>query len=782
MKQKPCEIDCKNIIPVSQFLIGSVTLEIERGYGMTIIYFAIAMVIGGIPLMFLPQLPNTYYLTTIFILTLCALQLCTGQWRVLSWAVLGFCWSCFVAHQHINLVNRMSDQRVTVLAEVKAIEPERDRIRVILRRSQDKILFPPLQAWIYGPPHYNYCPGQYWVMELRLRPIHSLLNEFGYDQQRIAFAKQTPWQAKLYSQQVVKEMCSFRGRLLSQQSAALQSLTYRGILAALAYGQREQVTLEINQLFKQTGVAHLMAISGMHIGLMYAIGWGLGRGLQWLFATRWIDSLFSEFTGVLLASAYCWLSGGSPSSLRAIFALIFWLIARRSGANFTSWHILLLCAATLIVIDPLIVLSESFWLSFLAVSSLLICYRWFPLPPNYRYRKRWYWLQLIHLQAGMMLLMIPIQVLIFQGASLSAIPSNLLAIPTVTLIVMPLIALALLSPITLIEQLAWGAADYCLKGLVILLKHLPNGWYWMDQSSVWAAWLWGGLMIILFGWWKSYPICCFALAIVLTSIRPSNSDLLWRIDMLDVGHGLAVIISQHGEAIIYDTGNLWQRGDAGKNIIIPWLLSQRLTPILVVISHSHLDHRGGLTSILQQWPNTKLWASYPLGLSEPCRRGINWRWQKLAIEVLWPLRLSRLAQNNDSCVLSISDGRYRIILTGDLEKSAERELVSLGPTQLKATFLQVPHHGSRTSSSALFLRKVMPNEVLASVARYNPWGLPSQEVVQRYQLAGYNWYDTAVSGQISIRIRDNHYEILQMREQIVPRWYHQWFGKKPNLR
>jgi len=257
------------------------------------------------------------------------------------------------------------------------------------------------------------------------------------------------------------------------------------------------------------------------------------------------------------------------------------------------------------------------------------------------------------------------------------------------------------------------------------------------------------------------------------------SDILWRIDMLDVGHGLAVVISQQGKALLYDTGNRWQEGDAGERIIIPWLIGQQITPIAAIISHQHNDHAGGLPSIMKRWPQLSVRTPFDYPGALQCKRGERWQWGRLMVRILWPERSDTDGQNNDSCIVSISDGQYHLLLTGDIEKAAEQKIIAL-EGGLNVDWLQVPHHGSRTSSSPLLLRKMQPTLAMASVARYNPWHLPAKAVVERYFTQGVMWRDTAQSGQISIRIYADGVEVLQLRDQISPRWYHQWFGVKPD--
>ena len=207
----------------------------------------------------------------------------------------------------------------------------------------------------------------------------------------------------------------------------------------------------------------------------------------------------------------------------------------------------------------------------------------------------------------------------------------------------------------------------------------------------------------------------------------------WRVTMLDVGQGLAMVIERHGKALLYDTGPAWPQGDSGQQVIIPWLRWHHLQLQGIMLSHEHLDHRGGLDSVLQAWPQA--WVRSPLGWAHhlPCHRGERWQWQGLNFQALWPLPGSTAKGNNHSCVVRIDDGRSSILLTGDIERQAGQAMISRYWRHLTSTLIQVPHHGSNTSSSALLIRRVDGAAALASASRYNAWRMPSYKVVQRYR-------------------------------------------------
>ena len=214
-------------------------------------------------------------------------------------------------------------------------------------------------------------------------------------------------------------------------------------------------------------------------------------------------------------------------------------------------------------------------------------------------------------------------------------------------------------------------------------------------------------------------------------------------------------------------------------VILPYLRWRGIVVEQIILSHDHLDHTGGLAELKAVFPQAKVRAPFSLtGLIAdlPCQQGVKWQWQGLNFEVLWPRTQVINAQNNDSCVIRIDDGQQSLLLTGDLETQGERLLVKNHRAKLASTLLQVPHHGSNTSSTGPFLRAVKPELAFASAARYNQWHLPAKKVIKRYQENSIIWRDTSVSGQLTVYFYSDSWQIKGYREQIMPRWYHQRFG------
>ncbi|MDZ7278889.1 DNA internalization-related competence protein ComEC/Rec2 [Pantoea eucrina] len=749
---------------------------------MTWILLARLMILMALPLGVLPTIPSSQTLAFMAFAAVIG-GLSSRHLRIIGLAILLAVWALFEARQVLDDMDQLTARDVDVTVSISDVKHAQQQVTAQIVRVGERYLYPP--RWVtlnQVATHPSLCVGQRWRMTLRMRPVHGRLNAGGFNLQRFSLANHTPLQGRILQQQVASSACGWRARFLAYHATLMGETKHVAILQALAFGQRENITEAQRQLLRDTGTAHLMAISGMHIALAAGLGWMLARGMQRLLPAKWIGHVFPLCASVAAAAVYCWISGSHAPAQRALLALMIWTSVRLAGWQLSGWHVWTLCVGGMLALDPLAVLSESFWLSALAVAMLIIVFQWFGLPKRFQTEKRWLLLRLLHLQLGMMVLMAPLQIYLFHGVSVSALLANVFAVPIVSLLTVPLILGAMLLSFPVIATPLWTLADLSLSGVLYGLALLPAGWWPVNAAIPAALVLWVGLML-----WRSRLIyvtgihcCCIALAVMLWRHAQPQDD--WQIDVLDVGHGLAVAITQGEEVVLYDTGPAWTQSDAGSRIILPWLRYHHRRLHAVILSHKHLDHRGGLDAIQRALPLTPIKSALGQPDHVPCKRGQRWQWGKLTFTVLWPMENPTQGHNNDTCVIRVDDGRISLLLTGDIETEAEKKLVALEQAQLRSTFLQVPHHGSRTSSGALLLRRVAGQVAIASVARYSAWRLPNQAVIARYRAQGYAWYDTAQSGQVHIGIRAGKWQISRFREQINPRWYHQWFGVKRESR
>ena len=743
---------------------------------------SICAILAIVPLLWLPELPSP---NTVWVMMAGGLALAAWQNSRLKYAgmTLLFCaWGILAAQESVWPMQHLTTGAVQAEIELTATDGATQHQGSILSVN-GKRWWASTGVTLYG----NYlpqkaCAGQRWSVTLRLRPAHGELNDGGYDAQRSAFARHQTLSGRFTRAEIVDGRCSLRAQYLMSLQNRLSAYRWGAVILGLGMGERLEVPREIKDLMRETGTLHLMAISGLHIALAASLVWLLARGLQFLLPSHRVHWQMPLLAGLFFAAFYAWLTGLQPPALRTIIALAVLALLRITGRQWSPWQVWSCCIAAILINDPLAVLSQSLALSAFAVAALIFWFQCLPLPDWNWTRRMRPLLNLIYLQVGMLLLLMPLQVLIFHGFSFSSLVANLFAVPLVTFVSVPLILLGMLLhllPLAAVESAIWFAADKSLAGLFWLLMRLPDGWQNVDQRwQIMALLPWLSIIAWRFRAWKTVPAVCLAGSVLLTfPLWRAEKSESWTLHMLDVGQGLSMVIERQGKAILFDTGLAWPGGDSAQRLIIPWLRWHHLRPEGVILSHEHLDHAGGLASLQKAWPD--IWVRSPLRRTghRPCFRGQKWEWQGLTFTVHWPPENYPAQGNNHSCVVKVDDGEQSVLLTGDIEVQAEQAMLSHYWRHLRATLIQVPHHGSNTSSSLPLVQRVEGQIALDSAARYNAWHFPSAKVVRRYRKEGYIWHDTPHSGQISVTFSQHHWQIRRLREQFLPVWYHQWFGE-----
>ena len=753
---------------------------------------AIAVSLGCLPLMFLPWLPSDKCWFIVASITIILAVKLKGYFIVVAMFALSFVWSTATAKHYLSSIEPYIDQTLAVTAKVEGINTQISSqfqtdpinphyVKFSIISITDQPLLSPISVAIYWDQPELIKAGQIWQLTIKTKAVHSYLNEGGFDNQRFAIANKSILKAKVSKAVLLTDKTDLRQIIVDKCLFYIDLFSYRDILLALGFGDRSQMEMHHRIIMMQTGVAHLMAISGMHILLVFSISYILTKGLVFCLPQRFNYFLLPIIIGWLVSLSYTWLTGFNPPALRAILALSMWIYLRYKNNQISAWQKINRIIALLLIVDPLMILSESFWMSCYAVVSLIFLFEWLPLASTLKNKKRWYFIRLLHLQFGLTLLLLPIQLFIFHGISIVALLTNLIAIPIVSLITFPAILLALLFSLMDCFYLAlwlWFVAQtslewlfYCLEYLNILWLNIPANFYLFSSIG------WLTIIIIRIEFWRRFSFSIIIVITILFSPIYKQPDYLWRMDMLDVGHGLAIVIHNGKSAILYDTGAKWENSSAAEQVIIPFLQWHNLNVEGIIISHSLIDHIGCLSYLRQRYPDAWLMSSSSsLSNDYNCLADHKFHWQHLRFNVLWPNKLVSDPNNGDSCVIQITDGQFSVLLTGDLERKQEYDLVVKYKRNLHSTILQTPHHGSTTSSSYPFLNYVNPFNSLTSTSRYNPWRLPSNKITNRYKALNINYYVTGKEGQISLFFYTSSWQQKTMRQDINPRWYHDWFG------
>ena len=528
--------------------------------------------------------------------------------------------------------------------------------------------------------------------------------------------------------------------------ARVQDRQIAGLLAALVVGDQNAIERTDWDIYRATGVAHLMSISGLHI-TMFA--WAAGLALGWLWrrsgrlCLAWPAQHAALVGGVLLATAYAVFSGWGVPAQRTILMLATVGLLRLSGRRWPWPQVWLLACAVVVVADPWALLQAGFWLSFVAVGVLFASDAGGREagPAGARGRALAY----VREQAVITLALLPLSVLLFGQISVVGLLANAVAIPWVTLVVTPLaMAGVLVAPL-------WDVAALAARALNGLLQWLA-AWPWATLATAapppWAAaaGLLGGVLLVL----RLPPsVRLLGLPLLLPVLlwqppRPPAGE--FELLAADIGQGNAVIVRTAAHTLVYDSGPRYSsESDAGQRVLVPLLRALGERVDMLMLSHRDLDHTGGAPALLAMQPGAALVSSIEddhslqaLRKASRCFAGQHWQWDGVAFDVLHPQAADYAAaakSNAMSCVLRISNAGQSALLVGDIEQPQEARLLADG-APLRADILLVPHHGSKTSSSAAFLQAVQPRIAIIQAGYRNRFGHPAAPVLQRYEAQG----------------------------------------------
>lgn len=612
--------------------------------------------------------------------------------------------------------------------------------------------------------------GQRWQFWLRLKQPHGFMNPGGFDYESWLYQKKIratgyiriskknqQFAKKLDDEAAGYQLVIFRQNLYERLKRLTSKTHYGGILIALAMGERTGINPAQWQVFRATGTSHLVAISGLHIGLLAGFVFFLVRRI-WPYlgdaALILAAPRAAAICSLIIAAFYAALSGFAIPAQRALIMLSIVMISIFYRHKVNSSEVLSIALLVVLLLDPNAVLSAGFWLSFAAVTII-------SLAASGRLTIDQGWKIWGRLQWRISLALIPLLVFLFQQASLVSPFSNLIAIPVVSFLVVPftLLATTVSSFLPDIASLLYFVADSILSLLWWFLDFLATSsisqWY-AAKPSIWTLVLANlGFVILLSP--KGWPGKYLALFLIIPLIWPKSTPVKENeveITLLDVGQGLAAVVKTQHHVLLFDTGPKFsQNFDTGAAVIIPFLRQKSIKKLdMVIVSHKDNDHRGGLNSIQKALNIHQLISSYHEKGSKACKTGQYWQWDGVLFEVLNPDEdIKYKKRNNASCVLRISSGSHSLLLSADIEKRTEKRLVKAYREKLKSTYLIAPHHGSKTSSSQVFISAVKPEYVFIPVGYRNRYRMPHVTVVKRYQKQNIPIIKTYQSGAITIR-------------------------------
>ena len=663
-------------------------------------------------------------------------------------------------------------------------------------------------------------PGQVWRMALRLRPVHGRINPGGFDQEGLLFAKGVRAMAQVkgvpqfvgYQPLTSIEVMAngLRHRVRKAMLNVLGERPARAVLIALAIGDQQGVSREDWQIFSLTGITHLVSISGSHVTLIAALG-GVLLGSLWrrgkwrgVPLSEWLPArLVSIWAAVITAFLYCLLAGWGVPAQRTFFMVFMAAMGLTVAQSWSGFILVALAAALLTLFDPWAVLSTGFWLSFIAVTVLIILSQRIDLhhqhvlnnesnPQGLIFFQKIYqgFALATQLQWVITLMMLPVLAWLFNQVSWVSIFANAVAIPILTFVVTPLALILALASIL------FSPAEHAListfLSILATLAHAPLEWalWWVktlaalpvaafdlaSSSVVWLIWGMAGVTWAVlppfsgsrnFGWLLLLPILN----------QPVNTLAYgdWSLHAFDIGQGSALLVRTQTHDLIFDVGWRFEDHTAMTATIWPALRALGLKPKpVVVISHNDLDHIGGLQALKEFISIGTLYASDYIKDAQRCIKGQTWEWSGVLFEFLHPDvkvcsqsdTTAKRLKNRCSCVLRVKGKHHSLLLTGDIDSVGEKSVIAnllQQKTSIQTDVVVVPHHGAETSSSLAFIQALRATHAIAQMGYLNRFSHPSKEVVDRWQTNQTHFWRTDTDGAMYVSSRQGQLHVKSMR-------------------
>jgi competence protein ComEC len=686
----------------------------------------------------------------------------------------GVLWAVVFASSRLTdqLPEQLTGQDVQVqgyIADLPEYESNHVRFNLKVVKTTHNIPDNLRLTWYY--PDQTIKAGQQWSFTVRLKRPHGNLNPGGFDYERWLFVEgigatgyiRTKPQPKLLDNGSTQtSLLVWRQHIAEQLEQLLADSSSLALIKALTIGDGDSLSANQWDIFRRTGTTHLMVISGSHIGLVAGLVYLLVIRLwAWTGILAWSPQKVAAIVALATAIFYAGLTGFSVPAQRSALMIAIAMIAIIQQRNTRPYHILAVALFAVLLVDPLVVLSAGFWLSFIAVSLIIYVIAG-------RLGKLGFIRGSIKINWVTSVGLAPLLLFFFQQVSLIAPLANLIAVPIISLVIVPLALLATLVMfvVPIVAVKLFFVVDLALQGLwwiLVKLADLPLSTISHTQPSWWALGFAVPGILILFAP-KGIPSRWLGLLMLFPLIFTESDKIapsVIKMTLLDVGQGLSAVVQTANHVLVYDTGAKFSAtSDMGQSVVVPFLRNQRIDKIdTLIVSHGDNDHIGGAASLMASIHTEKLLTSVPqiLGQYSPtqCKSGQSWTWDKVIFSIISPQIGNNSSENDNSCVLQIQTPQGTALLTGDIEATAESWLVETYGDKLKADVLIAPHHGSQTSSTSLFLKAVKPNIVLIPAGYRNQFGHPHAEVLQRYQDLHIKWFNNADDGAIQATFTDH---------------------------
>ncbi len=753
---------------------------------------------------------------------------CLGYLSIQQWAV-----PCFPA-DHISRHTGPKYRKICGTVR-SAPEIRGDRMRLILDAEMlDEHIPVSGQMLVTGRAEESRVSlGDRIVFSGKIRDISSFRNPGAFDYRR-HMAFQSVWctvYARKNSLTIIGQNLEYRfGRAVENfRNTAAEMIRKNSqedaasVLLALIIGDKNRISDDLRNRFAQAGIAHLLAISGLHMGMIALVSFTVFLWMGYrILAGKQFDDLRTRaaFFSLLPMTAYGMISGLSPATQRAMIMGTVCITAVLLNRNQETFSTLSIAALLILIIHPPSLFSISFQLSFAAVAAIVLGFSLnFHESREKENRNRMTgWLFAVMKSSFFAILgTMPLTMRYFNQFSFTGLISNLIFIPLIGFLVLPLGLSAVfvsLFSMTAGEQIMRLSAFLLSHALALLpfFARLP-----LSSMKTFTPAFWEIILYYLLFWAvclllssEKENICRkYAFPVITLSLMAVAGDVLYwtyqrfwhkdlRVTVIDVGQGSSALIEfPGGKTMLIDGGGFYDPSafDVGVSVVAPFLWQKKIMSVdIMVLSHPEGDHMNGLFYIARHFAVKELWTT-GAGKSSG-----NYKWfmetvgktpirvpdfldmqrsmdiSGVNVEILWPppdfaqrrekaLWLRRY--NNTSMAVRTAFGNFSILFPGDIEADAETELVGMIGKELKSTVLVAPHHGCGTSNSAVFLDHVVPETVIVSSGWQNRFNCPTPEVMEKYAERGCRIYRTDMQGAVSLSVtKGEEAEIKAFQDKI----------------